>query len=69
MLREEAEHSGKPATTVAREALQSWLTLRQRQRRHEELAAWAAEHAGSDLDLDKDLESAGLEVLNTEPSS
>jgi hypothetical protein len=35
---------------------------------HEELAAWAAQHAGSDLDLDRDLERAGLEVLETEPT-
>ena len=68
MLKEEAAVSGKPATTLAREALRSWLTLRQQQRLHEELAAWAAQHAGSDLDLDRDLERAGLEVLKNEPA-
>ena len=51
MLREEAEHSGQPATTLAQEALRSWLSLRQRQRLHDELAAWAILHAGTDLDL------------------
>lgn len=70
MLRDEAERSGQPATTLAREALQSWLAQRRRQRRHEEIAAWAAEHAGSALDLDRDLESAGLDVIGaTEPSA
>jgi len=53
MLRDEAEHSGQPATAIAREALQSWLTQRRRQRLHAEIAAWAADHAGTDLDLDK----------------
>lgn len=38
-----------------------------REMRHAELAAWAAQHAGSDLDLDGDLEQAGLEVLKAEP--
>jgi len=55
MLHEEAERSGQPVTAVAREALQSWLTQRRRQRLHQEIVAWASEHAGSDLDLDGDL--------------
>lgn len=59
MLHDEAKHSGQPATALAREALQSWLIQRRRQRLHEEIAAWAAEHAGTDLDLDSDLEKAG----------
>jgi len=63
MLHEEAERSGQPATAVAREALQSWLSQRRRQRLHDEIAAWATEHAGTDLDLDKDLEQAGLDAL------
>lgn len=68
MLREEAERSGQPATAVAREALQSWLTERRKQRRYQEIAGWASEHAGTDLDLDSDLEEAGLEALDTESS-
>lgn len=63
MLHDEAEHAGQPATAIAREALQSWLTQRRRQRLHDEITAWAAEHAGTDLDLDKDLEQAGLDAL------
>jgi predicted transcriptional regulator len=69
MLRREAERSGQPATTLAREALESWLVQRRSQRRHEEIAEWAAEHAGTDLDLDRDLERAGLEVFENKPSS
>lgn len=69
MLREEAERSGQPATTLVREALESWLIQRRKQHRHEEIAAWAADHAGTDLDLDRDLERAGLELFETKPSS
>jgi predicted transcriptional regulator len=67
MLRDEAERSGQPATALAREALRSWLVQRQKHRLHEEIAAWAAEHAGTDLDLDKELEQAGIEALERQP--
>jgi len=63
MLREEVEHSGQPATTLAREALRDWLVQRKRQRLHEEIAAFAEAHAGTDLDLDEDLERAGIEAI------
>lgn len=62
-LREEAERSGQPATVVAREALQNSLHQRRRQRLHAEIAAFASEHAGSDIDLDEGLEQAALESL------
>ena len=68
MLHAEAERSGQPATALAREALQSWLVERRRQRLHEEIAVWAVEHAGTSLDLDRDLEQAGLEALEAESS-
>ena len=64
-LREEAEISGQPATTVAREALRTSLALRRKSRLHAEIAAFAAEHGGTALDLDKDLEQAGLQALST----
>ena len=64
-LREEAESSGQPATTVAREALRTTLTPRKKHRLHAEIAAFAAEYGGSDLDLDPDLEQAGLQALRT----
>jgi hypothetical protein len=62
-LREEAERSGQPATVLAREALRTVLTHRRRQRLHAQIAAFASEYAGSDLDLDQDLERASLEAL------
>ena len=66
MLRAEAEASGEPATTVARTALNDWLKSRKRERRRAEIAAFAKEHAGTDLDLDRDLEAAGIEAVEAE---
>ena len=66
MLRAESEASGEPATNLAREALADWLKRRKRERRYAEIAAFAAENAGTDLDLDPDLEAAGIEVIEAE---
>jgi hypothetical protein len=66
MLRQEVETSGQPATSLAREALRDWLVQRRRQRLHEEIAAFAEAHAGTDLDLDEDLERAGIEAILNE---
>lgn len=66
MLRAESEASGEPATNVAREALTDWLKRRKRERRHAEIAAFAAEHAGTAFDLDRDFEEAGIEVIEAE---
>ena len=62
-LRAEAERTGVPATTLAREAVDSWLRRQFRKARHDAIAAYAAEMAGTHLDLDADLESAGIEHL------
>jgi len=65
-LRAEAERTGVPATTLAREAVDWWLRQQARQARHEAIASYAAEMAGTRLDLDADLESAGIDhLLNT----
>ena len=65
-LRAEAERTGVPATTVAREALDWWLRQQSRKARHDAVAAYAAEMAGTRLDLDADLESAAIEhILDT----
>lgn len=68
LLRKEAKESGQPATAIAREVLQDGLAQRRKLRLHRQIAAWAAEHAGTDLDLDQDLEQAGLEALEAESS-
>ena len=62
-LRAEAERTQAPATTLAREAIDLWLRHQLRKARHEAIAAYAAEMAGTNLDLDPDLESAGIERL------
>jgi len=62
-LRAEAERARVPATTLAREAIDSWLQQQLRQARHNKIAAYAAEMAGTSLDLDPNLEAAGIEHL------
>jgi len=62
-LRAAAERAQAPATILAREAIESWLREQSRQARHEAIAAYATEMAGTKLDLDPALESAGIELL------
>ena len=62
-LRAEAQRTGLPATTLAREAVDWWLRQQFRKARHDAIAAYATEMAGTHLDLDADLESAGIEHL------
>ena len=62
-LRAEAERVKAPATSLAREAIDSWLQEQRRKARHDEIVAWATEMAGSELDLDPDLEAIGIEHL------
>ena len=62
-LRAVAERSQLPATSLAREAIDLWLRQQLRQARHDAISAYAAEMAGTELDLDPDLESAGVEHL------
>lgn len=62
-LREEAERAHVPATALAREAIDWWLRERLRKARYDAIAAYAAEIAGTNWDLDPHLESAGVEHL------
>jgi hypothetical protein len=62
-LRAVAERAQAPATILAREAIESWLREQSRKARHEAIAAYATEMAGTKSDLDPDLESAGIEHL------
>jgi plasmid stability protein len=65
-LKEEAARSGQPATSLAREVLADWLAQRKKQRLYEEIAAFAKAEAGTDLDLDEELEQAGIASLMAE---
>jgi len=62
-LRAEAQRTKVPATAIAREAIDSWLRQQIRKARYENIAGFAAEAAGTTLDLDKDFETAGIEHL------
>ena len=60
-LRDEAERRRRPATQLAREAVESWLAEQERLALHQEIAAYAAGHAGTIEDLDEDLADAAQE--------
>ncbi len=62
-LRAAAKRSEMPATAIAREAIDFWLRQQLRKARHDAIAAYAAEVAGTDFDLDEKLEAAGMEHL------
>jgi predicted transcriptional regulator len=62
-LRTVAERSKVPATVLAREAIDFWVRQQLRKSRHDAIAAFAAEAAGTPFDLDTDLEAAGIEHL------
>ena len=67
-LQTEAKQSQQPATQLARQAIVQWLEEQKRRAVHEQIAAFAEQWAGSDLDLDESLESAGIEHLLESPS-
>lgn len=60
-LREKAATLERPATVIAREAIEAWLRERRRASVRSSIAAYAAKHAGTTTDLDLDLEAASLE--------
>ena len=59
----EARRRRVPATRLVRSILGEWLGEQARERRAEEIRRFAAAHGGSEADLDPELESAGLELL------
>ena len=52
-----------PATTLARQAIDTWLADQARMARFEAIAAYAKRNAGTEFDLDPTLEAAGIEFL------
>jgi hypothetical protein len=62
-LRAAAERSEVPATALAREAIDLWLRQQLRKARHDAIADYAAEMAGTRLDLDADIEATSIEHL------
>ncbi len=64
LLTEEVEITGHPAAEVVTDAALSWLrSQRKRRRIDEEVRAYAVAHAGTQSDLDVELEEAGIECL------
>ncbi|MEE8523266.1 MAG: hypothetical protein V3T72_04985 [Thermoanaerobaculia bacterium] len=59
----ESRELGVPTTRLVRSVLENWLNERQRARRRAEVRRFAMEGAGTDLDLDPELEGAGTEEL------
>ena len=62
-LREAAERHRRPATELAREAIAAWLEQRRRETLHRTIAEYAEQCAGTEADLDRGLEAAGVEHL------
>lgn len=62
-LRTEAERARRPATDLAREAIDRWLFEQQRQILHDAIQTYASETAGTRDDLDREMEAAAVEHL------
>jgi exoribonuclease R len=62
-LKAQAERAHRPATELAREAIDRWLAETHRAAIHEEIARYASAVAGTDADIDPELEAAGIEHL------
>lgn len=66
-LQQEAKKRGRPATVVARGAIQAWLRQVRRQEVAEAITEYANRYGGTELDLDPELERAGIDSwLNSE---
>ena len=65
-LRAEAARRNQPATVLVRQAIEEWLRQQQKIALHDAIASYASEWAGSDADLNEDLERAAVEHLLSE---
>lgn len=63
-LKSVAKKQHKPATQLAKQALEYWLDEQEKLTLHEEIASYAASMAGTIDDLDESLETASLENLD-----
>ena len=68
-LRAEAAAARRPATEILRDALTTWLDLQRRRRLADDIEAYAEAQSGTALDLDRDLEAAGVEHLLAQENS
>lgn len=65
-LYSEAERIQRPATELVREAIDRWLAERRQQTIFDEIQNYACSVAGTQDDLDIELESAAIECLLSE---
>lgn len=63
----EARRRGTPATRLVREILDQWLAEQERARQADEIRQFAESFAGTEIDLDPELETAGLELYDGRP--
>jgi hypothetical protein len=59
----ESREIGIPATRLVRSVLEDWLRERRRARRRDEVRQFAMACAGTELDLDPELEAAATDEL------
>ncbi len=64
----EARRRRMPTTRLVRSVLEEWVQDQEREREAAEIRRFAAEFGGTELDLDPELEEAGLEVLRKLPA-
>lgn len=62
-LKEAAQRQRRPATQLAKQAVEYWLMEQEKLTLHEQIAEYAAKVAGSEADLDEELETASLQHL------
>jgi len=62
-LRAEADRTGRPATQLARDAIDRFLADLRHAAIHDAIASYASAAAGTKADLDPDLEALGLDSL------
>lgn len=67
-LKEEALNYRKSEAAIVRDAIENWLKQRERKTLDQEIANYAQAHAGSEVDLDEELELASIEHLLEEGS-
>lgn len=62
-LREASKRRSLPATVLARTAIDEWLKQQEKEELDRRIEAYARGMAGTECDLDEDLESAAVEHL------
>ena len=68
-LRNEAQRAQVPATILPREAIDSWLRQQLQKARHNAIAAYALEMAGTEFDLDRAIWNLPPKPISSNQSS